>query len=41
MQKAGVRAFMGKLLMDKSSRITYNEASAEASLQSVRFFVAR
>jgi len=41
MQKAGIRAFIGKLSMDKSSRITYNEASAEASLQSAKSFVAR
>jgi len=41
MQKAGIRAFIGKLSMDKSSRITYNEASAEASLQSTKSFVAR
>ena len=41
MQKAGIRAFIGKLSMDKSSRLTYNETSAEASLQSAKTFVVR
>jgi guanine deaminase len=39
MQSAGVRAFVGKLSMDISSRPTYVEASAEASLSSAKSFV--
>ncbi|EDR13170.1 uncharacterized protein LACBIDRAFT_188306 [Laccaria bicolor S238N-H82] len=39
MQSAGVRAFVGKLSMDTSSRPTYVEASAEASLSSAKSFV--
>lgn len=41
MQKAGIRAFVGKLSMDISSRPTYVEASAEASLNSAKSFVSR
>jgi len=41
MQKVGIRAFIRKLSMDKSSRLTYNETSAEASLQSAKTFVVR
>ncbi|KAJ3566473.1 hypothetical protein NP233_g6983 [Leucocoprinus birnbaumii] len=41
MQNAGIRAFVGKLSMDISSRPTYVEASAEASLNSAKSFVSR
>ncbi|OSX59877.1 hypothetical protein POSPLADRAFT_1048336 [Postia placenta MAD-698-R-SB12] len=39
MQEAGLRAFVGKLSMDISSRATYVEQSAESSLHSARSFV--
>jgi len=39
MQDAGIRAFIGKLSMDISSRPTYNEQSAERALASARSFV--
>ncbi|KAG5653660.1 hypothetical protein H0H81_011620 [Sphagnurus paluster] len=38
---AGLRAFVGKLSMDISSRPSYVEASADASLSAARSFVAR
>jgi len=38
MQEAGIRAFVGKLSMDISSRPTYVEASANAALSSARSF---
>ncbi len=38
MQEAGIRAFVGKLSMDISSRPTYVEASAHASLEAARIF---
>ncbi|KIK79891.1 hypothetical protein PAXRUDRAFT_16081 [Paxillus rubicundulus Ve08.2h10] len=41
MQGAGVRAFVGKLSMDKSSRPTYRESSAEHSLKSAEDFIQR
>ncbi|KAH9850120.1 Metallo-dependent hydrolase [Lenzites betulinus] len=41
MQEAGVRAFVGKLSMDISSRPTYIEASASASLDAAEAFCAR
>ncbi|KAF8073438.1 hypothetical protein FPV67DRAFT_1477835 [Lyophyllum atratum] len=41
MQSAGIRAFVGKLSMDISSRPGYVEASAGASLDSARSFVER
>ncbi|KAF9221614.1 Metallo-dependent hydrolase [Gyrodon lividus] len=41
MQDAGVRAFVGKLSMDKSSRPTYQECSAEHSLKSAEDFIQR
>lgn len=41
MQSAGIRAFIGKLSMDTSSRPTYVEASTEASLSSAKSFVDR
>lgn len=41
MQDAGVRAFVGKLSMDISSRPTYVEASADASLAAARSFCER
>lgn len=39
MQAAGIRAFVGKLSMDISSRPSYREASAQASLASAASFV--
>ncbi|KAF4599518.1 Vacuolar fusion protein mon1 [Pleurotus pulmonarius] len=39
MQNAGIRGFIGKLSMDISSRATYVEASAEASLSSIASFI--
>lgn len=39
MHKAGIRAFVGKLSMDQSSRLSYVEASAESSLDAARSFV--
>lgn len=39
MHKAGIRAFVGKLSMDQSSRPSYVEASAESSLDAARSFV--
>ncbi|KAL5482533.1 hypothetical protein ACEPAI_9127 [Sanghuangporus weigelae] len=41
MQRAGIRAFVGKLSMDISSRKTYVEDSAQSSLQSARSFAER
>ena len=41
MQEAGIRAFVGKLSMDISSRPTYVEASAQASLDAARSFCDR
>lgn len=41
MQKAGIRAFVGKLSMDRSSRPSYVESSAENSLASAKSFVER
>ncbi|GLB45496.1 putative amidohydrolase family protein [Lyophyllum shimeji] len=41
MQRAGVRALVGKLSMDISSRPSYVEASAEAALSAARSFVSR
>lgn len=41
MQNAGIKAFVGKLSMDISSRPSYVEASAEAALVAARSFVAR
>ncbi|KAG6335560.1 hypothetical protein ID866_3523 [Astraeus odoratus] len=41
MQTAGVRAFVGKLSMDISSRETYRESSATDSLSSARDFIDR
>ncbi|KAF8133807.1 Metallo-dependent hydrolase [Boletus edulis] len=41
MQTAGVRAFVGKLSMDKSSRPTYQESSVEESYKSVEEFIHR
>ena len=38
MQNAGIRAYIGKLSMDISSRETYVEKSAEASLSSAESF---
>ncbi|PBK74947.1 Metallo-dependent hydrolase [Armillaria solidipes] len=39
MHKAGIRAFVGKLSMDQSSRLSYVEVSAESSLDAARSFV--
>ncbi|THH06194.1 hypothetical protein EW145_g4251 [Phellinidium pouzarii] len=39
MQSAGIRAFIGKLSMDISSRKTYKEASAADALDSAKSFV--
>jgi guanine deaminase len=39
MQDAGIRAFIGKLSMDISSRPTYVEASAAGSLKAAREFI--
>ncbi|KAI0699312.1 Metallo-dependent hydrolase, partial [Cerioporus squamosus] len=41
MQEAGIRAFVGKLSMDISSRPTYVEPSASASLEAARSFCDR
>jgi guanine deaminase len=41
MQSAGIRAFVGKLSMDTSSRPSYVEESAEAALSSALSFVDR
>ncbi|KZT23473.1 Metallo-dependent hydrolase [Neolentinus lepideus HHB14362 ss-1] len=41
MQAAGIRAFVGKLSMDISSRPTYREASTQSALTSARSFVHR
>ncbi|PCH40112.1 hypothetical protein WOLCODRAFT_34004, partial [Wolfiporia cocos MD-104 SS10] len=41
MQEAGIRAFVGKLSMDISSRPSYVEASADDSLAAARSFVAQ
>ncbi|KAF9783426.1 hypothetical protein BJ322DRAFT_1008461 [Thelephora terrestris] len=41
MKEAGLRAFIGKLSMDTSSRPSYVEASAQASLDSAISFVER
>ncbi|KAI0755024.1 Metallo-dependent hydrolase [Daedaleopsis nitida] len=41
MQEVGVRAFVGKLSMDISSRPTYVEESAKASLDAARSFCER
>ncbi|KAK7690021.1 hypothetical protein QCA50_006665 [Cerrena zonata] len=38
MQEAGIRAYVGKLSMDQSSRKTYVEASAEDSLEAASSF---
>ena len=38
MQEAGVRAYIGKLSMDISSRKTYVEASTESSLEAASSF---
>ncbi len=39
MQTEGIRAFVGKLSMDKSSSKTYIESSSEASLEAAKRFV--
>ncbi|KAI0345878.1 Metallo-dependent hydrolase [Trametopsis cervina] len=39
MSRAGIRAFVGKLSMDQSSRPTYMESSAEAAINAVKSFV--
>lgn len=41
MQAAGIRAFVGKLSMDISSRPSYVEPSAESALSSAKSFVER
>jgi len=41
MREAGIRAFVGKLSMDISSRPSYVEHSAESSVESVTEFVKR
>jgi guanine deaminase len=41
MQNVGIRAFVGKLSMDISSRPTYVESSAEGALLSANSFVKR
>ena len=41
MQAAGIRAFVGKLSMDISSRPSYVEASATAALSSAESFVEK
>ncbi|KAF8879474.1 hypothetical protein BD779DRAFT_1551719 [Infundibulicybe gibba] len=41
MQRAGIRAFVGKLSMDISSRPTYMESSADAALAAAESFVDR
>ena len=39
MRDAGLRAFVGKLSMDISSRKTYVEASSDEALGAVRGFI--
>lgn len=39
MHEAGIRAFVGKLSMDQSSRPTYMESAADASLAAAASFV--
>lgn len=39
MREAGIRAFVGKLSMDQSSRQSYMEASADAAIDSVKSFI--
>lgn len=41
MQTAGLRAFVGKLSMDKSSRPTYQESSVDESSKSAEEFIHR
>jgi guanine deaminase len=41
MQAAGLRAFVGKLSMDISSRPSYKESSAQSSLQAAHSFVEK
>ncbi|KAJ7195432.1 hypothetical protein GGX14DRAFT_676516 [Mycena pura] len=41
MQNAGLRAFVGKLSMDMSSRPSYMESSTQTSLQAARSFVKK
>lgn len=41
MQSSGIRAFIGKLSMDQSSRETYVEASTQAALSSAKSFAER
>ncbi|KAG7440824.1 Metallo-dependent hydrolase [Guyanagaster necrorhizus] len=41
MHKAGIRAFVGKLSMDQSSRPSYVEESADNSLDAARSFVGK
>lgn len=41
MQDAGIRAFVGKLSMDQSSRETYVEPSAQASLEAASAFTRK
>ncbi|KAG8214619.1 hypothetical protein J3R82DRAFT_9695 [Butyriboletus roseoflavus] len=41
MQTAGLRAFVGKLSMDKSSRPTYQDSSTEESCKSAEEFIHR
>ncbi|KIY45584.1 Metallo-dependent hydrolase [Fistulina hepatica ATCC 64428] len=41
MQSAGIRAFVGKLSMDMSSRPSYVEKSAQDSIDAARSFVSR
>lgn len=38
-QSAGIRGFVGKLSMDTSSRTSYTEASASASLEAAAAFI--
>ena len=39
MRAAGIRAFVGKLSMDRNSRPTYIEASAQSSLVAAQSFI--
>ena len=41
MKEAGLRAFIGKLSMDTSSRLSYVEPSAQVSLESASAFVEK
>ena len=41
MQNAGIRAYVGKLSMDKSTRPTYKEDTTATSLSSARSFIRR